>query len=128
MTVIMNRFVLFISCLFVCLTGRAHVRIGLDLFLRDDQTGEWLIGLFDEYAVYDCDNWEYLKADAIQGNYLVTNGREQFQLELRLQDNIIKINNVLHHVSEVKDLTLPDYPVEDESDFYDNGYSGGKEE
>lgn len=122
----MNRFVLFISCLFVCLTGRAHVRIGLDLFLRDDQTGEWLIGLFDEYAVYDCDNWEYLKADAIQGNYLVTNGREQFQLELRLQDNIIKINNVLHHVSEVKDLTLPDYPVEDESDFYDNGYSGGK--
>jgi hypothetical protein len=38
------------------------VRAGLDLCLRDEVTGEWLIGLFDDYAIYDCEYWEYAVA------------------------------------------------------------------
>lgn len=36
------------------MAGQAQVKTGLDLCLRDEVTGEWLIGLFDEYAIYDC--------------------------------------------------------------------------
>ena len=31
----------------VAMTGQAQVRSGLDLCLRDETTGEWLIGLFE---------------------------------------------------------------------------------
>ena len=41
----------------VAMTGQAQVKSGLDLCLRDEATGEWLIGLFDEYAIYDCEYW-----------------------------------------------------------------------
>ena len=39
----------------VAMTGQAQVNSGLALCLRDEATGEWLIGLFDEYAIYDCE-------------------------------------------------------------------------
>ena len=35
----------------VAMTGQAQVKSSLDLCLRDEATGEWLIGLFDEYAI-----------------------------------------------------------------------------
>jgi len=38
------------------------MKSGLDLCLRDEVTGEWLIGLFDDYAIYDCEYWEYAEA------------------------------------------------------------------
>ena len=41
----------------VAMAGQAQVKTGLDLCLRDEATGEWLIGLFDDYAIYDCEYW-----------------------------------------------------------------------
>ena len=38
----------------VAMAGQGQVKSGLDLCLRDEATGEWLIGLFDDYAIYDC--------------------------------------------------------------------------
>ena len=32
----------------VTMTGQAQVKSSLDLCLRDEATGEWLIGLFDD--------------------------------------------------------------------------------
>ena len=43
----------------VAMTGQAQVKSGLDLCLRDEATGEWLIGLFDEYAIYDCEKVDW---------------------------------------------------------------------
>ena len=43
----------------VTMAGQAQVKTGLDLCLRDEATGEWLIGLFDDYAIYDCEYWNY---------------------------------------------------------------------
>ena len=37
----------------VAMAGQGQVKSGLDLCLRDEVTGEWLIGLFDNYAIYD---------------------------------------------------------------------------
>ena len=36
----------------VAVAGQAQVKSSLDLCLRDEVTGEWLIGLFDNYAVF----------------------------------------------------------------------------
>ena len=109
---------------FVALTGWAKVKSGLDLCLRDEATGEWLIGLFDEYAVYECDYWEYAKADTVKGKFVLVNGNER--LDLRLKDGVLKINKKKHQVTKLTERTLPDYPTQDESDFIDNGYQGGK--
>lgn len=43
----------------VAVAGQGQVKSGLDLCLRDEATGDWLIGLFDDYAVYNCEIWEY---------------------------------------------------------------------
>ena len=43
----------------VAMAGNAQIKSGLDLCLRDEATGQWLIGLFDEYAIYDCNYWDY---------------------------------------------------------------------
>ncbi|MBR1800042.1 MAG: hypothetical protein IJ767_00895 [Bacteroidaceae bacterium] len=34
----------------VALAGQAQMKSGLDLCLRDEATGEWLIGLFDDLS------------------------------------------------------------------------------
>ena len=34
----------------ITLAGHAQVNSGLNLCLRDDKTGEWLIGLFDKFG------------------------------------------------------------------------------
>ena len=44
-----------ILLVFAAMVGNAQIKSGLDLCLRDEMTGQWLIGLFDEYAIYDCD-------------------------------------------------------------------------
>ena len=43
----------------VAMVGQAQIKSGLNLCLRDEMTGQWLIGLFDGYAIYNCDYWEY---------------------------------------------------------------------
>ena len=50
----MRKFI--ISFLFVAVATTVHgqVKSGLNLCLRDEETGDWLIGLFDDFAVYNC--------------------------------------------------------------------------
>ena len=45
------------------LTSMAQVKSGLDLCLRDEETGDWLIGLYDGFAVYDCQFWDYERVE-----------------------------------------------------------------
>lgn len=108
----------------VAMTGQSQVKSGLDLCLRDETTGEWLIGLFDDYAIYDCEYWDYTKKDTVKGSFVLVNGCER--LDLKLKDGVLKINKKKHRVTKLTERTLPDYPTQDESDFIDNGYQGGK--
>ena len=39
----------------VAMAGNAQIKSGLNLCLRDETTGQWLIGLFDGYAIYTPD-------------------------------------------------------------------------
>jgi len=74
-------------------------------------TGEWLIGLFDDYAIYDCEYWEY--AEAGKGRYVLI--KDGLRKEIRLKKNAIVIDGVKHRTSVLTSKSLPDYPSKDET-------------
>ena len=108
----------------VAMAGQAQVRTGQDVCLRNEATGDWLIGLFDNYAVYNCEIWEYAKADTLKGEYMLRRGKDA--LKLKLKEGSMRIGQKNYTVSKLTERTLPDYPTKDESDFLDNGNVGGK--
>ena len=76
----MHRIIIIILLSLVAMTGKAQVKSGLDLCLRDEATGEWLIGLFDDYAIYGCDYWEY--AEARKGRLVLTKDGQRMVVRL----------------------------------------------
>ena len=97
----------------VVMAGQGQVKSGLDLCLRDEATGEWLIGLFDEYAIYDCEYWDYAEA----GKDRVVLTKDGQRKEIRMKKNAIVIEGVKHKTSVLTSKFLPDYTVADESAF-----------
>ena len=97
----------------VAMTGQGQVKSGLDLCLRDEVTGEWLIGLFDEYAIYDCEYWDYAEA----GKDRVVLTKDGQRKEIRMKKNAIVIDGVKHKTSVLTSKFLPDYTVRDETAF-----------
>ena len=95
----------------VAMAGNAQIKSGLDLCLRDETTGQWLIGLFDDYAIYDCEYWEY--AEAGKGRYVLT--KDGLRKEIRLKKNTVTIDDVKHKISMLTSKYLPDYPSKDET-------------
>ena len=97
----------------VVVAGQAQQRSGLNLCLRDEATGEWLIGLFDEYAIYDCDYWSY--AEVGKGRLVLTHDKQH--KEIRLKKGSLAIDGVKHKISVLTTRFLPDYPVADDTPF-----------
>ena len=95
----------------VAMAGQGQVRSGLDLCLRDETTGQWLIGLFDGYAIYNCEYWEY--AEAGKGRYVLT--KDGLRKEIQLKKNTVTIDDVKHRISTLTSKYLPDYPSKDET-------------
>lgn len=95
----------------VTIAGQAQIKSGLDLCLRDEATGEWLIGLFDDYAIYDCEYWDYLEVK--KGRVVLT--KDGQHKEIQLKKNAITINGVKHKTSVLTTKFLPDYPTKDET-------------
>ena len=79
----------------VTMTGQAQVKSGLDLCLRDEVTGEWLIGLFDDYAIYDCEYWNYAEVD--KDHVVLT--KDGQRKEVRLKKNAAIIDGSKHKTS-----------------------------
>ena len=97
----------------VVVAAQAQQRSGLNLCLRDEATGEWLIGLFDEYAIYDCDYWSY--AEVGKGRLVLTHDKQH--KEIRLKKGSVAIDGVKHKTSVLTTRFLPDYPVADDTPF-----------
>ncbi|MBQ6211028.1 MAG: thioredoxin family protein [Prevotella sp.] len=93
----------------VTMAGQGQVKSGLDLCLRDETTGEWLIGLFDEYAIYDCEYWNYAET----GKDRVVLTKDGQRKEIRMKKNAISIDGVKHKTSVLTSKFLPDYPAKD---------------
>ena len=85
----------------VVVAAQAQQRSGLNLCLRDETTGEWLIGLFDEYAIYDCDYWSY--AEVGKGRLVLTHDKQH--KEIRLKKGSVAIDG-----GEAQDIGA-DHPV-----------------
>ena len=120
----MRKFIIYFLFVAVAMSIHGQVKSSLNLCLRDEETGEWLIGLFDDFAVYNCECWDYQKADPASGEFVLVNGCEL--IPLRLTDRTLQISKRQHRISKLTGRTLPDYPTKDESDFVDNGFTGGK--
>ena len=120
-------------------TGMAQVKSGLDLCMRDEETGEWLIGLYDDFAVYDCQFWDYERVEkakttmkvktplgnkskeSLKAKLVLKQGKKR--LEVELKKNILSIDGIKHQVSELASKYLPDYPKKDTcSTFKDTHY------
>ncbi|MBO7128677.1 MAG: hypothetical protein J6W05_02765, partial [Prevotella sp.] len=95
----------------VAMAGLAQVKSGLDLCLRDEATGEWLIGLFDDYAIYDCEYWNY--AEVGKDHVVLT--KDGLRKEILLKKNSTIIDGSKHKTSVLKTKCLPDYPTRDET-------------
>ena len=105
--------ILTILLTFISLASLAQVKSGLNLCLRDEATGDWLIGLFDEYAIYDCDYWDY--AEAGKNSLVLT--KDGQRKEVKLKKSSITIDGVKYKTSVLTSNFLPDYPVADETAF-----------
>ena len=97
----------------VAMTGKAQQKSGLDLCLRDETTGQWLIGLFDEYAIYDCDYWDY--AEVEKGRVVLT--KEGLRKDIQLKKNAVIIDGKKYKTSVLTAQFLPDYPSKDETSW-----------
>ncbi|MBO7099204.1 MAG: TlpA family protein disulfide reductase [Bacteroidaceae bacterium] len=103
--------IIIIILAFVCIIGQAKVKSGLDLCLRSEATGEWLIGLFDDFAIYDCEYWEYAEAGK---NHVMLVKDGQYK-EIWLKKNTVTIDGKKYKTSVLASNFLPDYPSKDES-------------
>ena len=109
----MKRFLFAFLTVLMSLSIGAQIKSGLDLNLRDEKTGEWLISLFEDFAVYDCQYWQYTE---VSPSRLVLNNGERTMTVL-MKKNATVIDGIKHKTSVLTSSFLPDYPVKDETDF-----------
>ncbi len=110
----MNRkTIITILLVLVAMAGNAQIKSGLDLCLRDETTGQWLIGLFDDYAIYDCEYWNYAEV----GKDYVVLTKDGLRKEVRLKKDAAIIDGRKHKTSVLTAQFLPDYPSKDETSW-----------
>ena len=107
----------------VAMAGQAQVKSGLELCLRDEVTGEWLIGFFNEYAIYDCEYYDYAET----GKNRIVLTKDGQRKEIQLKKNTVTIDGVKHKTSVLTTKFLPDYPVSDETPFNATIFDNEKE-
>ena len=95
---------------------------------RNDKTGDWVIGFYDYFAIYDCKFWNYKKKVQKGDKYsfvLENDGKELTVSVDKYKEGrrSITIGKTKHNCSFIKGNTLPDYPTKDTSTtFKDSHY------
>lgn len=97
---------------------------------RNESTGDWDIGFFEEYAVYDCKFWQYESVSENGGKYDISlrNDGDQLIVKVGKDKNgkrSIQIGqNKPQLYSKITSKYLPYYPPSEVStELIDNGYS-----
>ena len=96
-------------------TAAAGAQPGGEKLLRDDATGEWLIGFFADYAVYDNRFWQYAARDG--GSMTLCCGGDT--IGVSLAGGSVEIGGRSHKCSELTGSTMPYYPEADPTPFTD---------
>ncbi|MDE6370532.1 MAG: hypothetical protein K2K92_03475, partial [Duncaniella sp.] len=93
---------------------------------RDSETGDWLIGFFPDFAIYDARVWSYSDKDFRRGNFRLTDGETTVNVEVGKEKSghrKLKIDGKEFRTDRITGLALPDYPTKGEmTRFVDNGY------
>ena len=127
--------VLFLHLLFICSLfcyGQMALSLGNlnDTKWRNENTGDWDIGFFEKFAVYDCKFW----------NYESINGKgDKYEIKLRNDEDLLVIKvdqekngkrniqigqNKPQPYSNITGQYIPYYPQTDvDTELIDNGYS-----
>lgn len=91
-------------------------------------TGDWTIGFFEDFAVYQSQFWEYKTIQTKKGQttVLLRNGEKQLTVRLNRKDKTsctIAFGKEKPQAYTLCDSRyLPDYPIADTTPFIDNGY------
>ena len=111
----MNRLATTITLALALLQTAAGAQPGGEKLLRDDATGEWLIGFFPDYAVYDNRFWQYAARDG-DTMTLCCDGDT---IGVSLAGGSVAIGGRSHKCSELTGSTVPYYPEADHAPFTD---------
>lgn len=93
---------------------------------RDEATGDWVIGFYPDFAVYDTRVWGYAAKDFERGKFVLTDGDKTLNVEagkeksgrrtLKIGDREVKATRILGYSNDT-------YPAEGGvTAFKDNGY------
>ena len=91
-------------------------------------TGAWGIGFFEDFAVYQCQFWDYesINTQKNRTTIILKNGTEQLKVRLIRKDEISCTLSIGKEKAQTyvlcNDKYLPDYPIADATSFVDNGY------
>ena len=95
---------------------------------RNEQTGDWEIGFYDDFAIYDCRFWQYRHKEQKGDKYtfvLENDGQTMTVSVGKSKDGrrSIAIDGKAAEYGFISSVTLPDYPTKDTStDFRDTHY------
>ena len=100
-------------------------------YWRDDQTGNWMLALFEDCAIYKCRFWNYRQCDVNQktgeAEIVMCSDGDELRVKVgkdRKGKRIIQIGGVTQEYSMITTRFMPDYPVKDQrTDFTDTGYT-----
>ena len=95
---------------------------------RNVQTGDWDISFYEDFAIYDCQFWQYKQKDGNGDAYSITleNGGKEIVVNVgknKKGHRSITIDGKQGEYSLITSICLPDYPTKDTStEFKDSHY------
>lgn len=87
---------------------------------RNDATGDWEIGFYDDFAIYDCRYWQYKQKNQKGDKYsfILTDGKSDLAVNIDKSQHgkrTMSINGKKAEYSLITTSILPDYPQKDET-------------
>lgn len=87
---------------------------------RNDATGDWEIGFYDDFAIYDCRYWQYKQKNQKGDKYsfILTDGKSDLAVNIDKPQHgkrTMSINGKKAEYSLITTFSLPDYPQKDET-------------
>ena len=85
---------------------------------RSTTTGDWVLGLYKDVAVYDNKVWQY--AQKTDKKAVLTDGKDNITIAIGKDKNgerEFTINGKKQHLALITTSTLPDYPIPDTTSF-----------
>lgn len=99
-------------------------------YWRDDQTGDWELALFEDFAIYQCKFWDYEQCDVnpktSEAEIVMRNGNDELKVKVgknKKGKRTMQIGQQKVVYSMITSRFMPDYPTKDtRTDFVDSGY------